>query len=618
LFTYHEFAIDIRRGSETKYGHRVTVECKKPDGGRVRPTDAQPDTSSIGRLLRGSAADTQIHLGDQLGQCMFPPPVLAAFQATLSGLPENTGLRIKLLCVDDEMARWPWELVRIEVPPRLRPRYLFRDERFSLVRTVIDDRPVDQPKNRRKLVILTVDATRVQDQAELVPDFPSSLPETVERFDLTHPTKQSIDEVIDQIADSDDPLDVFHFAGHGKPGRDGVAAALVLYRDQDTGSQHYRGDELAKQLQRAGTSLAFVNACYTDGRDAAGGEPGIAQSLTGIVPVVVAMREAVLDRDARDFAAAFYHWLLSGATVDEAVSRGRTALDESLPGWWHVVLYSRASSGRFLEPVTASPAAARDTRPVDPAAEGIRRWAMVSGAKGQWQLIPGDAGPELRPVRAGPEAYVSHLQGLNASVAISDDARVVAQLSQGRLTLAWVDRVLPRLDRWPEPYDLLPHARQGRLLAVAVDYGDEVKCLLSTDEATYLADVSPRAQPALTQILDTPTRCAAIVAGRTYAVDADGQLRGWTVNLHTHGIAEVSSIDAARSAGRAVFALAGRDEHGRPVVVENCSTGDIVTRAGVLADEVAVVRQLSAADAPAEVLLTAGGHIERIAAGGGA
>jgi hypothetical protein len=618
LYTYVEFTIEIRRGSESKHGHRVTVECEKPDGGRRRPTDAQPTTSTISRLLPAPSAEHRLNLGEELGRCMFPPSVLGAFHETVRGLPEGTGVRIRLRCVDAEMARWPWELARIEMRPQARPRYLFRDERFSLVRAVIDRHPVNQPNRRSKLVILAVDATEVGGEDELVPDFPDQLPRTmpVQRFDLTHPTPQSINKLIDQIAGGEDPLDIFHFAGHGRPPRDGQAGALVLHRDQDTGSMHYRGDKLAKQLDRAGTSLAFISACYTDDQAASGGEAGIAQSLTGIVPVVIAMREAVLDRDARDFAEVFYHWLLSGSTVDEAVARGRAALDESLPGWGRVVLYSRASTGRFLEPMEVAAELTTAAPARRPPGHGIRRWAMVSGAKGHWQLIPGDTGPELRPVDSGTEADLSHLWTVNASLVLSADARVVAQLSQGRLALAWVDRVAPRLDRWPESIELPPQAREGRLLAVAVDYGDEVKCLLSTDRATFQADLSPRTDPVLTQIFDTPTRCATMVAGRSHTVDTDGQLRGWELNLHAYGIAEVSSVDAARSAGQAVYALAGRDEDGQPVVAENCSTGSLAARSGVPADEVVVVRQLSGADAPDQVLLTAGEHIERIAAGG--
>jgi hypothetical protein len=615
LYTFVEFKVEIRRGREGKHGHRVTVECEKPDGGRVGPTDAQPITSSVRRLMPAVSAEQRIDLGEGLGQCMFPPRVLAAFTETLRELEADTGIRVRLLCVDEEMARWPWELVRIAVPATARPRYLFRDERFSLVRTVIDHRPVDQPKERRNLVILTVDATKVVDDQELEPDFPEQLPHAapLRRFDLTHPTKRTIDELIDQIADGEDPLDIFHFTGHGRPPRDGQAGALVLYRDQDTGSEHYRGDELARQLHRAGTSLAFVNACYTD-HAAPGDGPGIAQSLTGIVPVVIAMRDAVRDRDAKDFAETFYQWLLNGSTVDEAVARGRVALDESLPGWGYVVLYSRASSGRFLEPMPAAaePAAARR-----PPVDGVRRWAMMGGAQGYWQVIPGETGPELRSVEDGTKADISHLRLVHASLALSSDARVVAQLNRGRLALAWVDRARPRLDRWPDSFALALDAQETRLLAVAVDYGDEVVCVLSTDRATYRVDVAPRAQPVVTPIFDAPTRHATILAGQIDTVDQDGRARGWDVNQDRYGIAEVSSLDGARSGGRTVYALAGRDEDGRPIVAETGSTGSLVARPGNAGDEVVVVRPLSGTRVPTEILVSTDGHIERVAADGG-
>ena len=253
MYIYAEFKVEIRRGREGRHGHRVTVECEKPDGGRVGPTDAQPITTSVTRLIPAASAEQRIDLGEELGQCMFPPRVLAAFTETLRGLDAGTGIRVRLLCVDEEMARWPWELARIAVPAKARPRYLFRDERFSLVRTVIDHRPAAQPKERRKLVILTVDATKVLDDQELEPDFPEQLAHTapLQRLDLSHPTRRTIDELIDQVVDGEDPLDIFHFTGHGRPPRDGQAGALVLYRDQDTGSEHYRGDELARQLSRA-------------------------------------------------------------------------------------------------------------------------------------------------------------------------------------------------------------------------------------------------------------------------------------------------------------------------------------------------------------------------------
>jgi hypothetical protein len=324
----------------------------------------------------------------------------------------------------------------------------------------------------------------------------------------------------------------------------------------------------------------------------------------------------VRDRDAKDFAETFYQWLLNGSTVDEAVARGRVGLDESLPGWGSVVLYSRASSGRFLEPMPAAaqPVLAAAQRPPG---DGVRRWAMMGGAQGYWQVIPGEAGPELRQVEDATKADISHLRLVHASLALSGDARVVAQVNRDRLALAWVDRARPRLDRWPQSFELALDAQETRLLAVAVDYGDEVVCVLSTDQVTYRVDVAPKAAPLVTPLFEEPTRYATILAGRIRTVDSGGRVRGWDVNQDRYGIAEVSSFDVARSGGRSVYALAGRDEDGRPIVAATGPAGSLVARPGVAADEVVVVRPLSATQAPAEVLLSTDGHIERVAADGG-
>jgi hypothetical protein len=175
-----------------------------------------------------------------------------------------------------------------------------------------------------------------------------------------------------------------------------------------------------------------------------------------------------------------------------------------------------------------------------------------------------------------------------------------------------VDRVRPRLDPWPQSFELGLDAQEIRLLAVAVDYGDEVVCVLSTDQVTYRVDVAPKARPAVTPIFSEPTRHATILAGQVYTVDSGGRLREWDVNQDRYGIAEVCSLDGARSGGRAVYALAGRDEDGRPIVAKTGSTGALVACLGTAADEVVVVRPLSAAQAPTEILLSTDGHIERV------
>jgi hypothetical protein len=546
---------------------------------------------------------------------MFPSRVLEAFHETLAGLPEGWGIRIRLRCDDAEMARWPWELLRFQIPPRRSPRYLLRDDRFSLVRVQSSTLAVEPPKERLKLTILAVDATRVRHRAVLTPDFPEGLPEmdAIDGTVMPHPTRRSIDEFIDEIVEGPQALDIFHFTGHGTRPRGGEAGALVLHRDDDRGEQTYPGDELAAQLDSAGTSLAFVNACYSDDRPASGDGPGLSQSLAGSVPVVLAMRGAVGDDKARYFAGVFYEWLLAGSTVDEAVTRGRLELDESDSHWQRAVLYCRASTGRFLEPAT--PTAEQVQAPSQPlpqpAPDAIRRWAMASNSQGHWQLVPGNAGPEFRRVDSETAADVSHLRMISASLVLSSDARVAAELSQRRLALAWVDRVLPRLVPWPEPFELSLD-EEARLLAVAVDYGEEVVCLLSTARATYRVDVSPTSEPVASEIFGSPSRCATIVADSFLTVDEAGQVRGWELNLRSRGIARVNSLDAARSAGRVVYAVAGHDDDGRHVVAWGGSMDTLAVLPDTPADEVVVVRQLASTQPSDQVLLRRDGQLQRI------
>ena len=618
MYSYVEFKLTIRPDRQDRHGSRVVVDCTKPDGGDIS-TAAEPSTKSVARLMPANTAEQQKVLGDKLGSCMFPPRVLAAFHETLAGLPEDRGIRIRLRCDDLQMAGWPWELARVEMPPRAGTRYLLRDERLSLMRALSSAQPVELPREHLKLSILVADATRLRPESVLSRDFPEDLADKdlVRASVMLRPTRKSIDEFIDGIPAEPQPLDVFHFTGHGKPPHGREAGALVLYRDEDLGEEFYPANKLAEQLNRAGTSLAFVNACHSDDRPEVG-SLGLAQSLAEFVPVVLAIRGAVGDDKARSFAGAFYTSLLAGSTVDEAVARGRLELEEFDSDWQRAVLYSRASAGRFLEPAGPPPAQQpplpQPPLPPQPPPDAIRRWAMVSSLHGHWQLVPGNGGPELRRVDSETAAEIGHLRMISASLVLSSDARVAAELSGRRLALAWVDRVLPGLDPWPTSFELALD-KEARLLAVAVDYGDEVVCLLSTDQATYRVEVSPDAEPVLSEIFGGPSRCAAMVAGSPLTVDEAGRLRGRDLNLSGRGIAEVSSLDAARSGGRVVYVVAGHDDAGRPVVAQGRSIDTLAVLPDTPADEVAVVRPLSSEQPPDQILRSLGGRLERVTVG---
>jgi hypothetical protein len=620
LYSYLEFAVNVRLRRAGKSGFRITVECRKPDGGELPPADAGPATPAVTRLLPADTAEQRARVGEMLGACLFPPPVLAAFHQVLAELRPDTGIRVRLRYDEPELGRWPWELVRVPLPPRRSPAYLLRDERFSLVRAPASIRAVQSPQARPQLSVLVADGTSTRELPVLTPDFPEKLAryDGVDVAVISRPTRESIDEFIDAIVDGPEPLDIFHFTGHGQRPRGATAGALVLHREGDTGEKTYPGNDLAGQLARAGTSLAFINASYSEDQPAS--RSGLAQSLAEAVPVVLAMPGAVGDDKVGDFTTAFYDQLLGGSTVDQAVAQARLELEESGPDWQRPVLYSRASAGRFLEPATRSlpvraPALTSQPAAADaPGPDTIRRCASASGSHGHWQFVPGDSGPELRRVSSEATADIVHLRMISASLALSADARVVAELNRGRLAVAWVDRVLPRLDPWPESFSLALED-EARLLAVAVDYGDTVTCLLSTDRATYRADVSPQNEPLISEFLGQPSRCAAMVSGRALTVDKAGRLRGSELNLSSQGIAEVRSFDAARSAGCPVYAVAGCDETGEPVVACGSSLELLSALPDAPAEGVAVVRQLAGAARPDQLLLSRGDFLERVSVG---
>ena len=430
-------------------------------------------------------------------------------------------------CAYEVIARWPWELVRIAVRRQGPVRYLFRDARFSLMRTFISHQPVDSPVERPKLTILVADATGVLPDRKLVPDFPAGLPADRGGTARPGPADPGHDRRDDRkVNDGQDSLDIFHFTGHGLAAHDGQAGALVVYPKVDRGARNYRADELAAQLARAGTSLAFINACYTDRPATPDDGPGMAHVLADRSPVVLAMRGDVAGPRPPG-SPTFSTTCCSAAAQSMRRSPGPPRGRGVTAGWGSIVLYSRASTGRFLEPVTPVPEPVPE--PVPAAArlpltlDGIRRWAMVGGGRGYWQVSrgtrPGAAAGGLRDGRRHLHlAWYPH-RGAEQRCAGSRPG----QPGTARPGLGG-----------PHPATTRPVAAvlrapvsgpQARLLAVAVDYGDQVTCLISTDQATYRIEWRTRGSPDVTAIFDDQ-RDTRHTGRPIDTVDSGGRLRG--------------------------------------------------------------------------------------------
>jgi hypothetical protein len=144
------------------------------------------------------------------------------------------------------------------------------------------------------------------------------------------------------------PYQIFHYMGHAGF-VDGVGT--LSFSDGHGGVDAVDGKRLTLALAAQGRpfSLVFLNACRT-GQPGTGGDlfAGLATALALEVPVVLAMREAILDREAIEFSGGVHQALAGGRTLDEAVHAGRRQISSG--GWWQPVLLQRFSRSSLAAP----------------------------------------------------------------------------------------------------------------------------------------------------------------------------------------------------------------------------------------------------------------------------
>ncbi len=109
--------------------------------------------------------------------------------------------------------------------------------------------------------------------------------------------------------------DILHLSCHGEP--DGS----LRFESTDTGAQIVPKKNFIKLLRALGNNLRLVviNACHS---------AELARDIPPTVPVSVGMSDSILDRDAIDFAVAFYEALAFGKPVRTAFDAALAGLDE--------------------------------------------------------------------------------------------------------------------------------------------------------------------------------------------------------------------------------------------------------------------------------------------------
>jgi CHAT domain/FHA domain len=322
-----------------------------------------PTASTSGKNLSYSSRLMQ-HLGINLWQWLFDGPIQTSLHESRGiAIGQNQPLRVRLDLREADLIALPWEIMQplggqgaISLSQQLL---------FSRTTSNVDPLPTQQPAQCLKILLVLGEEEKgklkLEEEAATlaqVLQLPTNIEETHGgvpcRVDtLIQPTPS---ELIAQLETGD--YNVLFYAGHGKPGPDG---GLLFLRPNTT----LNGTELAQVLVRCRITLGVFNACW-------GAQPAVEflpnthqlhpipqSSLAEVlihhgVPAVLAMRDAIADREALSFIQGFAQGLIQRLTIDQAVAVARqqllTLYKFNQPAWTLPVLYMHPEfNGALIE-----------------------------------------------------------------------------------------------------------------------------------------------------------------------------------------------------------------------------------------------------------------------------
>jgi len=299
----------------------------------------------------GQTPRRMLDLGRRLFAAVFRDGI-RAFWATCREQARQSRrvIRLRLILPDAELWSWPWEIladpdgdllvaspdisvVRYLEVPRQVPTVKVKPPIRALIATS-GPRWLPRLDYERELAILkSLLTTRKRRRRWEVEELK---PATLSEFEQAIETR----------------FHILHFIGHGALDR-ATREGVLLFEREDKRPDRVSGGDLARIIsERSSIALVVLNAC--EGGRAPLDDPfaGVAQSLIrGGIPAVVAMQFKVADEASIVFSRALYKSLAKGASLDEAVYRGRRALIAARLGSECVnpVLYMRATDGRIFQ-----------------------------------------------------------------------------------------------------------------------------------------------------------------------------------------------------------------------------------------------------------------------------
>ncbi len=333
------------------------------------------DTTPAGQTM-GYTSRLMQQLGISLWQWLFDGPIQGSFRQSQGiAIGQGRALRLRLEIRDPELIELPWEIMQPE--PGKQAVSLSQQILFSRTTSAVDPLPplrTDQalrillvlgqnegsvgaptPSNGGQAALsLEHEATALTQvlnraaSAHFPNGFASPLAPSVTT--LIQPTAA---ELVDRL--ETDQYNLFFYAGHGAPAPDG---GLLFLRSDAT----LNGTELAQVLTRCQVRLAVFNACWGAQSDAVNQRAIPRSSLAEVlvhhgVPAVLAMRDAIADREALSFIETFTQALAERASIDRAMAIARqhllTLYKFNQPAWTLPVLYMHPEfNGELMRPLS--------------------------------------------------------------------------------------------------------------------------------------------------------------------------------------------------------------------------------------------------------------------------
>ncbi len=353
MYTYQDFTLNLE---QTGGDQEMTVRAVAPSGAEVAAQVklALPPAPYKDLTPWSQYESRQVEAyGKQVFDRLFPGPVREEFNRALNRVPENSGLRIRVVLSQPKLAAVPWELA---FDPGM--GFLGLDNRTPIMRDWQMDTlpPKLAPSTALRILIAypspadlpILDLEEEKSQLREALEIPSQRGQ-IELTFLDAPV--TVDKLSNELHQGG--YHMLQISGHGS--QDEKTHKAVLYFEDNKG-QSYPLDPTQLRVLLKGTDLILVSVIALDSAYF-GSEKSfdglVPAALQAGVPAYLGLQGGILDTTAIRFVRTFYAAIADGLPLEHAMTEARRSIlfnAQSTLEWVIPTLYSRLSNSTLFVP----------------------------------------------------------------------------------------------------------------------------------------------------------------------------------------------------------------------------------------------------------------------------